>query len=847
MINVIGGPPGPERNGGLWRPVKWWMFLYESETKKPIPGYLCQVLHSLDFNIHGETWDRWTSQPFGQWINEWQRNVNYTVMPTWVRYKPNEDLNDNGFPFRSFMEHWDFWRDKDNKTHDDVSPPVTFLDSGGFTLLNPKAAEKADRWYDLRTDPSAILELQTKLGGDLIASLDLPIPPGIPHRVAWERQKVSIENAMTLLELISDPNRKQTNALPYLAIHGNSWRNGLWYVGEMAKRWADLPSEAKSRPFGLAIGSLVPRADDPRTIVEIVFGLMKGVEKWESQLGGWRPPIHTFGISSHMMAFLVYMGVDTFDSSTFAEVAQRGNWLDADLRAISIHQVTEEQLAACGCDWCSGILEMNLLDEVKRILKHGRPRKEGNYNTLFGDSPHRVTNSDLYALLAMHNWARLEREIEIVRQAVREDRLAEHICELVHTHMESQRGAKLHDALLWLIQPERHHQDMRLASAYHGVFGQLPEAPSKRRLKNEGKGLRKPGRPEMTAEQRAKRMSRFEIPERYTPPRTKKTLLLMACSKEKPYVLSAHQKPILERLYAHFPQPVFKDQLHRVTLSGLYGPVPEELEGQWNVRDYDYMLTKDAVDQQAEVESRLRTYLKKYAEHYEAIYALVYFPGYHDVLQKVAADYGVRLIPAHAKRGSKPSEHLKELVQYLAVQEDVEPVSQDDMVLKPLKVELSRFERDLLATPPSPGSDLLLVLSPPVSPDQALFELAAAFPGVEVTRRVHTISLVGPEGGRLPFSSYHTKDLVHKLHTYLSEYGQQFCKIVGFVPDDWARDYVNEAFALYRPEASKEQLVKVIYRPEDERGSWLQLALKIKKSFGVKRVQVQTGQGQFVL
>lgn len=620
VINIIGGPPGPSRNGGTWRPVKWWMFLHER-----VPAYLCSVMHGLDYRVQGAAWEEWISRPFGDWLEEWTGQTEYSVDPA---------RHDTGYPFRSWMRHWPTFQQPPA-----VYRPLAFVDSGGFSLMNKAAFQKAHDWYGISTGPDDILKLQQRIGADMVASLDYPLPPGLTPSEIRHRQERSIANAVRLMELV-----EPDGPLAFLAVHGTS--------RDEARRHTDqvLSRVDTSRRFGLAIGSLVPRADNPRTVVEIVQGVVEAVSEY-----GIRPPIHAFGVTNHLMASLAHLGVTSFDSTTYVDVAQRAGWLDAQLRPVHVRDVSERDMAACNCDYCAGIIAMGILPRMQYILSREGEKADGvaqYYHELLPGEY--CTRSDMYGLLAMHNWRQIQRERQRVEEAQIADQLPMYIAQLAREH-SGQRGNRLTDALAWLADAR---EDQRLNDAMRHTMGRIV-APVTRVVRQVVE------RPKFSPDA-------FSVPANYRPPHGRDILLILACSKGKPYRASSHQRQVLTRIEAAYPDGF--QRIHRVTLSGLYGPVPEEFEDLPQVVDYDYQLQPGETEQAALVAERLREYLQRHGAHYGAVVSYIYYPAYRAALE-MAIGKTERICPAVPVRRGKPAHYLGELIDCLAPAMGVGPIN----------------------------------------------------------------------------------------------------------------------------------------------------------------------------
>jgi hypothetical protein len=328
---------------------------------------------------------------------------------------------------------------------------------------------------------------------------------------------------------------------------------------------------------------------------------------------------------------------------------------------------------------------MGFLPRMKEILDPKHPRGDGleRYYPVFWQGQH-ATNSDMYGLLAMLNWYRIKREMDAIVAAIEEDQLALRLVETVHSH-NGQRGKRLKDTLAWLAVQSN---DERLKTAIRKVYHKDLQPPQPRGEKPIH--LRTHRRPE-----------HFKLPEGYRPPEGKKVLLMMACSKGKPYRTSNHQKQVLADLAEAYPEKDLWDRLHKVTLSGLYGPVPREREDEEPVTDYDFMLEVGDETQAMEVEARLRRFLTSAGKDYEQVFAYIYFPAYRAVVQKVFAEFNLadRVFPRQLERGLTPIDYRAELIKAFGADLNLHKAtpSAEEFLVKPEY------------TPPD-GKDVLLLL-----------------------------------------------------------------------------------------------------------------------------------------
>lgn len=126
----------------------------------------------------------------------------------------------------------------------------------------------------------------------------------------------------------------------------------------------------------------------------------------------------------------------------------------------------------------------------------------------------------------------------------------------------------------------------------------------------------------------------FILPKEYLVPPEKKVLFVMPCSKEKPYSRSYTHRVMEEAMG-------FRPWVHKVTLSGLYGPVPEEFEEVSDaVTSYDYLLEEGAYGQIALVASRMTAFLLKYGHCYQAWLGYATVEPYRSVIEGAFLAYG---------------------------------------------------------------------------------------------------------------------------------------------------------------------------------------------------------------
>lgn len=156
----------------------------------------------------------------------------------------------------------------------------------------------------------------------------------------------------------------------------------------------------------------------------------------------------------------------------------------------------------------------------------------------------------------------------------------------------------------------------------------------------------------------------FIIPNNYTVPNNSKILLIIPCSKEKPYK-NSYTHNLIQNTLAHI------NGIHKVTLSGLYGPVPIEFEDKYEaVTSYDYLLTKDSFRQIALVAGRLALFLDKHKKKFKTLAGYATVEPYRSIIEAAFLNCQVgKIFPTACDTFSidefSKTKNLNELKKYL--------------------------------------------------------------------------------------------------------------------------------------------------------------------------------------
>ena len=224
---------------------------------------------------------------------------------------------------------------KQMKQHERPHPPL-FVDSGGFASLfeGSEIVDEGD-YASIRTkegdviSPPAVLAFQER-HADIGATLDFIIPPGMDLDQSRFRQAMSIKNAAWALR-----NREREDLRLFASIQA--------WDPDSAR---DAMTKLASNPFdGFALGGMVPRVQNPNTILEIVRSLRQVESK---------RPLHVFGIGHpSLITRLFCAGVASTDSSSQVRAAVDKKYLlNSEERYISARDISHLP-ESCDCPVCS--------------------------------------------------------------------------------------------------------------------------------------------------------------------------------------------------------------------------------------------------------------------------------------------------------------------------------------------------------------------------------------------------------------------------------------------------------------------------------------------------------------
>jgi len=238
---------------------------------------------------------------------------------------------------------------------------VAFVDSGGFIYKKYRLTLKQER----------ILEIQEKMGADIASTLDYPIQ----CKALSENSNIArtINNAKLALS-----SRKDSEMLLFASINGYDplvIRNVIRHL-------------KKHGTFdGFAMGSLMPRYSNYRLLVDLILA---------AKLEVGEAPLHVYGLGSPLVThLLIYLGVDSFDSSYFVVASGKRNYSIPEYGRVEFRDLQKYETVHCQCPICQ-----------KHPIQELRKSRE---------------------LLTFHNLWTLWNEMEQTKTAIREGRMEQYL------------------------------------------------------------------------------------------------------------------------------------------------------------------------------------------------------------------------------------------------------------------------------------------------------------------------------------------------------------------------------------------------------------------------------------
>lgn len=204
---------------------------------------------------------------------------------------------------------------------------VVFADSGGFDFEESDPDVSADE----------IVTAQETIGADFLGTVDLPLS----RENRSEENQHRIDESIRLALAASDAH--DGNGHLIASVHGydpETIRNSLRYL------------ETNGEFDGYAVGSLVPIRTDYERVTKLILAARRATDKH----------LHVYGLGGiTYQPLLLYLGVDSFDSTAFIRSAGNRNYLSPGYGCQPIKEIDDLDRLPCACPTCKD----STLDEIR--------------------------------------------------------------------------------------------------------------------------------------------------------------------------------------------------------------------------------------------------------------------------------------------------------------------------------------------------------------------------------------------------------------------------------------------------------------------------------------------------
>lgn len=213
---------------------------------------------------------------------------------------------------------------------------IIFADSGGFDFQQ----EAVD------TSPEETLETQTQIEADIFGTVDVPLSR--ENRQAENQRRIS--RSIDLALEASD--KHDGDELLFGSVHG--------YNPETVQN--TIRHLERSGDFdGYALGSLVPIRTDYEKVTKIILAARRSTDKH----------LHVYGLGGlTYQPLLLYLGVDSFDSSAFIRSAGNRNYLIPGFGGEPMKNIEELSRLPCACPVCSNRTFDEVREDRDSLVQH---------------------------------------------------------------------------------------------------------------------------------------------------------------------------------------------------------------------------------------------------------------------------------------------------------------------------------------------------------------------------------------------------------------------------------------------------------------------------------------------
>jgi tRNA-guanine family transglycosylase len=199
------------------------------------------------------------------------------------------------------------------------SDTIVFADSGGFDFESG----------DVDTTAEQTLGTQQAIGADIYGTVDVPLSP--ENRTAENQDRVERSTEYAL----EASDHHDGDALLFASVHG-------YTPGTVANTLQYL--ENKGEFDGYALGSMVPIRTDYEKVTRLILSARRATDKH----------LHVYGLGGIVyQPLLLYLGVDSFDSTAFIRSAGNRNYLLPGFGGTELHRIDELNHLPCSCPVCA--------------------------------------------------------------------------------------------------------------------------------------------------------------------------------------------------------------------------------------------------------------------------------------------------------------------------------------------------------------------------------------------------------------------------------------------------------------------------------------------------------------
>lgn len=213
---------------------------------------------------------------------------------------------------------------------------IVFADSGGFDFQSD----------EVDTTPEETLETQRRIDADIVGTVDLPLSRENRDAENQRRIQQSIDHALAASDAHDD------ESLLLASVHGHdpeTIRNSIQYL------------ESNGEFDGYAVGSLVPIRTDYKKVTKLIIAAREATEKH----------LHVYGLGGLVyQPLLLYLGVDSFDSTAFIRSAGNRNYLIPGFGGQELRTIEELDYLPCPCPVCGTRTLDDLREDRDALVRH---------------------------------------------------------------------------------------------------------------------------------------------------------------------------------------------------------------------------------------------------------------------------------------------------------------------------------------------------------------------------------------------------------------------------------------------------------------------------------------------